>query len=433
MADEKIGTALYDLARELFPIHRSLTGDGVRQSLGIIQRELPGLKVHEVPSGTECFDWAVPLEWNISEAYILAPGGEKIADFKRNNLEVAAYSEPVSLRLSLEELQEHLHSLPDQPQAIPYVTSFYQRGWGFCLPHEQRLALEEGEYTVRIDSSLEAGHLTYADLVIPGESEEEILLSTYVCHPSLANNETSGPVVTTFLAKWLKGLARRRYTYRLVFIPETIGSLCYLSRHLDHLKRRTIAGFNVTCVGDDRTYSYLPSRAGDTLADQVALHVLKHIHPQFKRYTFLDRGGDERQYCAPGVDLPLVCVMRSKYHEYPEYHTSEDDLDLISPEGLFGGYEALRRCLLCLERNERLRVTVCGEPHLGKRGLYPNVTDKSVARNEDLNRLLNLIAYCDGKRSLLQIAETIGQSMWKLFDLVERLKSEGLLKVCDPD
>ncbi|MBW2618700.1 MAG: DUF4910 domain-containing protein [Deltaproteobacteria bacterium] len=433
MTDEKIGAALYDLARELFPIHRSLTGDGVRQTLGIIQRELPDLKIHEVPSGTECFDWVVPLEWNIEEAYILSPGGEKIVDFERNNLEVAAYSEPVSLRLSLKELQEHLYSLPDQPQAIPYVTSFYQKGWGFCLTHSQRLALEAGEYTVFIDSSLEAGHLTYADLVIPGESEEEVLLSTYVCHPSLANNETSGPVVTTFLAKWLKGLARRRYTYRIVFIPETIGSLCYLSRHLDHLKRCTIAGFNVTCVGDERTYSYLPSRTGDTLADQVALHVLKHIYPQFKGYTFLDRGGDERQYCSPGVDLPLVCLMRSKYHEYPEYHTSEDDLDLISPEGLFGGYEALRLCLLCLERNELLKVTVLGEPHLGKRGLYPTVTDKSVARNEDLNRLLNLIAYCDGKRRLLQIAETINEPMWELFDLVARLKAEGLLKVCDPD
>jgi aminopeptidase-like protein len=276
-----------------------------------------------------------------------------------------------------------------------------------------------------IDSELKPGVLNYGELLIPGKSDEEVFISTYVCHPSMANNELSGPVVTTAIAQWIQALPERRYTYRIVFIPETIGSLVYLSRHLDHLKQHVIAGFNVTCIGDDRAYSYLPSRAGDTLSDQAAKHVLRHIDPQFVSYSWLDRGSDERQYCAPGVDLPIATIMRSKYGEYPEYHTSLDDLNLVTPAGLKGGYLALKLALEVIEQNVFPKITVLGEPQLGKRGLYPNISKKRLSGGTQT--LMNLLTYCDGKRTLLEIADLIGQPMWDLVPLVEQLKEYGLL------
>ncbi len=256
---------MHALATELFPICRSITGDGVRKTLDILRRELPDLRTFEVASGSRAFDWTVPPEWNIRHASITGPDGETIVDFRDNNLHVVSYSHSVNAVLSLEELQKNLHSLPEQPDAIPYLTSYYKSQWGFCLTQRQREALKPGQYRALIDSTIAAGHLTYGELLIPGDSPEEIFLSTYVCHPSMANNELSGPVVATFLAKWLLGLEKRRYSYRIIFIPETIGSIVYLSRHLDLLKLRVIAGFNLSCIGDDRAYSYLPSRSGQTL------------------------------------------------------------------------------------------------------------------------------------------------------------------------
>ena len=420
-----IGDRIYKLAVELFPLCRSITGNGVRETLKRIRRELPDLRIHEVPSGTRCFDWTVPPEWNITDAFIIDPDGNKLADFQKSNLHVVGYSVPVDKTISREQLEAHLHSIPDQPDAVPYVTSYYEERWGFCLTHRQRERLKPGQYRVFIGSTLEPGSLTYGELIVPGKSEDEVFLSTYICHPSLANNELSGPTVTTYLAKWISGLRQRRYTYRIVFVPETIGSITYLSHNLDHLKRHVVAGFNVTCVGDERSYSYVPSRAGDTLADRVALYVLKHLAPDFVQYTYLDRGSDERQYCSPGVDLPVASVMRTKYREYPEYHTSKDDLTLISPSGLFGGYEALRHCLLCIEHNETLQVTVLGEPQMGKRGMYKT---GSKGRDAGLRKIMNLLAYCDGRQDLLSVAETIGEPMWELSDVVSMLKEEGLLK-----
>jgi len=419
------GEKIYEFAEQLFPICRSITGEGVRETLSRIRTHLPNLKLHEVPSGTKCFDWIIPLEWNIRDAWIIDPQGRKIVDFQVSNLHVVGYSTPIDAEVDLAELDRHLYSLPEQPNATPYVTSYYKERWGFCLPHEQRLALRPGRYRVRIDSDLKAGSLTYGELILPGHSNKEVFLSTYICHPSLANNELSGPCVTTFLAQWLAGLKDRRYTYRIIFIPETIGSITYLSLHAEALKERVVAGFNINCVGDERVYSFLPSRAETTFSDRVAQHVLHQLHPGYLKYDFLDRGGDERQYCSPGIDLPIVSIMRSKFGCYPEYHTSLDDLNLITPEGLFGAYLVHIKCLQCIESDFRPRITVYCEPQLGKRGLYPTLSGKESANAVKI--IGDLIAYSDGRRSLLEIADRIRQPMWELVPIAEKLCAEGLM------
>jgi aminopeptidase-like protein len=419
------GSEIYKLCQELFPINRSITGKGVRQTLKIIQRHLPDLTIHEIPTGTEAFDWVVPKEWSIDDAYIIDPERNMIVDFKQSNLHVVGYSVPVDTTLPLNELQRHLHSLPDQPDAIPYITSYYKERWGFCISENQRKNLKPGDYSVRIDSSLRDGSLTYGELILPGQTDREVFLSTYICHPSMGNNELSGPTVTTFIAKWLLDKKNLKYTYRIIFIPETIGSIVYLSRNLTEMKRNIIAGFNLTCIGDNQNYSYLASRSGSTLADRVSTHVLSNLHPNFHQYSYLERGSDERQYCSPGVDLPVVSLMRTKYGEFPEYHTSLDNLDFISPEGLFGGYEVVKKCIECLEANETLKLTVLCEPQLGKRGLYPTLStkqSKSIVRD-----MMNLLTYCDGSLDLIQIANQIGVPLWHLFETIEKLKENGLL------
>jgi len=421
------GEAMHALAKRLWPINRSLTGDGVRQTLRILGEDLPGLELFEVPSGTRVFDWTVPKEWRVRNAWIRTPEGRRICNFADNNLHLVGYSAPVHATLGWEALNEHLYSLPEQADAIPYITSYYQERWGFCIAHREREGLpREGEYEVFIDSELFDGSLTYAELVLPGDTDREVFLSTYVCHPSMANNELSGPVVTSFLARWIAALPRRRHTYRIVFIPETIGSITYLSSRVDHLKSKVDAGFNVSCIGDDRAYSYLPSRAGDTLSDQVARHVLKWIAPEFRSYRWSDRGSDERQYCAPGVDLPIASIMRSKYAEYPEYHTSLDDLErVVTPAGLEGGFLALRRAVEALERNCRPRVTVSCEPQLGKRGLYPTLSTKDTGAQ--VRVMMEFLTWSDGKLSLLDIADKCEVPVWELYPYLDTFTRNGLV------
>lgn len=422
---EDPGQEMHDFMRNLFPICRSLTGPGTRETLSILQQHLPGLEVCSIDSGAQVFDWTVPPEWTIRSARLIGPDGEIVVDMADHNLHVVGYSEPVDQELDLEAMQAHLYSLPDQPEAIPYVTSYYSRRWGFCLTHAQREMLKPGIYRAVIDADLEPGQLNYGELVIPGECDDEVFVSTYVCHPSMANNELSGPAVATWLAKWVAE-APRRYTYRFVFVPETIGSLVYLSRHMDHLRAKVKAGFNISCVGDDRAYSFMPSRQGYSLSDRVARHVLSHHAPDYISYSFLERGSDERQYCAPGVDLPIASVMRSKYGEYPEYHTSLDDLALVTPTGLAGAFDALRKCLQIIEANDVWQITVIGEPQLGKRGLYPTISVVNGAR--EVRGMMNMLAYCDGTLDLVDVAETIKEDALKCAELADLLASHDLLR-----
>ncbi len=420
-----IGNKIYNLASKLFPINRSLTGEGVRETLKIISSHIPNLKIKSVPSGTKVFDWNVPKEWLVKEAYIITPSGKKICDYNKNNLHLVGYSIPFEGNLELSELKKNLHTIPDQPKAIPYVTSYYHKRWGFCISQEEFDNLKKGTYKIVIKSKLFNGKLNYGELIIKGKSKKEILLSTYICHPSMANNEVSGPSVLTFIAKSLISNNKNEYTYRIIFVPETIGSIAYINLNLKNLKKNVMAGFNISCVGDERSYSYLPSRNGETISDLMAKHILKCIDPKFNQYTWLDRGGDERQYCAPGIDLPIASIFRTKYAEYPEYHSSLDKLGtVVTAKGLDGGYWAIKKTLEGIEKNKKYKVTVLCEPQLGKRGLYP-----TLSKSEKRDRLMiNFISLCDGSKSLLDIAVNLNVPIWDLYKLVELLKKHKLIK-----
>lgn len=421
-----ISNNMYSLVKELFPICRSITGDGVRKTLRIIQREIPELKIFEVPTGTKVFDWIVPKEWNIKGGYIETLEGKKVIDFADTNLHVMGYSLPIDKIVSREELLEMCYTISEQPDYIPYVTSYYKERSGFCLSEKQKQALTEDTYHVVIDSTLENGSLTYGELLIPGNSKDEIFLSTYVCHPSMANNELSGPAVAVELAKYILANKDRRYSYRIIFIPETIGSITYLSKNLDYMQKHVIAGYNISCVGDDRTYSYVESPYADTLADRVAQNVLNFHYPEYKRYSFLHRGSDERQYCSPLVHLPLCAICRSKYEEYPEYHTSADNLNLVSPNGLYGAFEVYRKCIDLLESNYMYIVTTPCEPQLGKRGLYPTLSRRGSIN--ETRSMTAFIAYADGKHDLVDISNRINVPIDRLLPIIKKLLDNGLIR-----
>lgn len=428
--DSKIKEDMYELCKDLFPICRSITGNGVRETLSILNQVIDGnIKIYEISSGTQVFDWRVPKEWNIKEAYIENSRGQRIIDFQNNNLHVVGYSTPVDKIVDLQELKSIVYTQPDQPDAIPYITSYYKERYGFCMSQNQFNSLLEDNYHIVIDSELKSGSLTYGEIIIPGDTKEEVFLSTYICHPSMANNELSGPVVATYLAKWLKSLKKRRYTYRIIFIPETIGAITYLSKNLKYLKEHIIAGFNLSCVGDNRTFSYVESRYGNTMADKVAKNVLGFYYPNYKSYSFLKRGSDERQYNAPGVDLPVCAICRSKYAEYPEYHTSKDDLQVISQEGLFGAYEVYQQCILVLENNYKYKMNVLCEPQLGKRGLYPTISQKGTYN--EVKAMTDFIAYADGSNDVIDISNIIGVPVKDLLVVIKILKQAELLMRCN--
>lgn len=407
----------------LFPICRSITGNGVRETLKIISEIVP-LKIYEIPSHTEVFDWNVPKEWNIKDAYILTPDGRKICDFKKHNLHVVNYSIPVHKKITFEELNQHLHTLPHKPNAIPYVTSYYKENWGFCISYDEYKTLpKEGIYEVFIDSSLEDGSLTYADVILEGERKDEILISTYVCHPSMANNELSGPLVSMFLYQKLAALKNREYTYRFVFIPETIGALVYLKQHGEYLKKHCKAGYVVTCIGDKGIFHYKLSKYGNTLADKAAIHTLKHSRKPFRIIPFFPGGSDERQYCSPAFNLPVGSLMRTPYREYPEYHTSLDNKEFISFKAIQESIEMYFQILLTLEYNDKyINLFPYGEPQLGKRGLY--VGDLS---RDQVMQIMYILQYSDGMNDLIDIAERIKVDIKNLHPLVQLLIEKKLL------
>ena len=427
-AKYKVGQDMHDLARRLYPINRSITGVGFRKSLDIIKEYIPDLQVKSIRSGERCFDWTVPPEWFVEEAYVEEyPDGRRVIDFREHNLHLVGYSVSVDKVVTFEELSKHLYYREDLPDAIPYVTSYYHPHWGFCLTYKQYMSLDRNKkYRVVIKSKHFDGELNYGEFIITGKSDREIFFSTYLCHPSMANNELSGPVLAAFLAKYVKNIPERNYTYRFVFVPETIGSICYLSKNLETLKSKVIAGFVLTCVGDEGEFSYLPSRYGNTLADKVALNLLSYEVGSFRKYSYLDRGSDERQYCAPGVDLPVCLVMKSKFGEYREYHTSLDNLEFVTPKGLQESYEMYVKIIEVLESNFKYKVTVLCEPQMGKRGLYHKISH--MGRSGEVKRLMDFLAYADGSNDLIDIANILGESAYSLIPVVKLLFEHGLIK-----
>lgn len=421
------GKDIYAIAEEIFPICRSITGNGVRKTLEILKKYNNNLQVNEIPSGTKVFDWTVPKEWNIQDGYIDNSLGERIIDFKKNNLHIMGYSLPVDKYMSLKELEQYIYTQEGQPDVIPYVTSYYKERFGFCMSQRQKESLTEDSYHVVIDSELKDGSLTYGEIIIPGKTEEEILISTYICHPSMANNECSGPALAISLSRWVQQLENRKYTYRFIFIPETIGSITYLSKNLEYLQAHVIAGFNLSCVGDNLNYSMVETKYGDTLADRVLNNILHYHDSAFLKYSFLHRGSDERQFNAPGIDLPVAVFCRSKFGEYPEYHTSADNMDFISKEGFEGSFSVMCQVIEALEYNERYRIKVLCEPQLGKRGLYPTISKKGSY--DAVYGITTFIAYADGKNDLISISDRIGCPIHMLIDIIKKLIDANLLEI----
>lgn len=424
--DGTAGEAMHRLMSDLYPICRSITGDGLRRSLRMLQEHVP-LQLHEVPTGTSVLDWTVPKEWNVRDAYVRGPSGEKVIDFQQCNLHLLNYSVPVHERMSLEALKPHLHSLPEHPDWIPYRTSYYQENWGFCLPHRDLLALEEGTYEVRIDTTLAPGHLTYGELFLPGELEEEVLLSCHCCHPSLCNDNLSGMALTTFLARELADREDRRYSYRFLFIPGTIGSITWLSRN-EPVVGRIRHGLVVACVGDGGIFHYKKSRHGDAEIDRAALHVLQQAGQDYRVLDFTPYGYDERQYSSPGYNLPVGSLSRTPHSSYPEYHTSADNLDLVQPAYLAESLTRYRQIIDVLERNRRYRNTnPKGEPQLGRRGLYGAFGGRKDARAYEM-AMLWVLNFSDGAHSLLDIADRAGLAFDAVHVAAQALLDKGLLE-----
>ena len=419
----RLGEQLHGFATELYPMCRSITGAGIRQTLTRIQQRIP-LKVSEVPTGTAVFDWTVPKEWNIRDAYIKDSRGQRVVDVQRHNLHIVNYSVPVHATLSLSELQPHLHTLAEYPDWIPYRTSYYQENWGFCLSHKQMLALDGGDYEVCIDSSLEEGNLTYGECYLPGRSNDEVLISCHACHPSLANDNLSGLTVATAMAEFLSG-RNLRYSYRFLFIPGTIGAITWLARNRESVGRIR-HGLVLTCIGDAGGFHYKKSRRGDAEIDRAAAHALRHCGEPSEVLEFSPYGYDERQYCSPGFNLPVGCLMRSVWGTFPEYHTSADNLDFINPEQLARSLCLCASIVDVLENNRTyLNQNPCCEPQLGKRNLYRSTGGESIS--VEINARLWALNLSDGEHSLLDIAERSRLPFAAIHDAAELLCDSGLL------
>lgn len=427
--NHKEGREMYYWLSDLFPINRSLTGEGVRFTLNYIKNIIPELQIFSIESGKTVFDWVVPDEWHVEDAYIKDSKGIKIVDFKDNNLHLVGYSIPFEGLLELNELNNYLHSIKDFPDAIPYLTSYYNKKWGFCITENQRQKLLDGKYEVVIKSKLFKGILNYGELILKGREEKEILLSTYICHPSMANNELSGPVVTMELFQWLSKLKNRKYTYRFLFLPETIGPIAYLSvnDNLEKLKANVIAGFQITCVGDDNNVDYLESKYGNKYIDRVIQHFLKYSFLSYRLFKFTQRGSDERQWSSPNVDLPIASLMRSKYHEFREYHTSKDNLDFVSEKGLYGGFVNIKTCLEIFELDEIYKCVIHGEPFLSKRIQFNYISNRTDMHSERFG-LMNVLTYMDGNNSILDIADILEMDFFEVHEIAQNLLKMAIIE-----
>lgn len=417
---DALGRELFGLIERLYPLCRSKTGNGVRETLRIID-EYIGLEMHEVPTGTPAYDWTVPKEWNVTDAWVSDSTGRRVIDFQESNLHLVGYSIPVRRTMSLAELRPHLVSLPDRPDWIPFRETYYREDWAFALRHRDLEKLEEGEYDVCVDTSLEDGHLTYGEVYLPGETSDEVLISTHTCHPSLCNDNLSSISIATLLARRLRDVPRR-YSYRFVFVPGTIGSIVWLSRNEDRLPRIK-HGIVLACLGDPGMFNYVRSRRGDALVDRAFTHVLDHSARPHRIKAFEPEGYDQRQYCSPGINLPMGSLMRTPYGAFPEYHTSADDLSFVKPDALADSLAMLLSALFVLE-NDRMYLNLSpkGEPHLGRRGLYGQAAELG------LWWLLNL---SDGEYGLLDIAERSGMSFNALKRGADALEGVGLLERLD--
>tara|TARA_Y100000590_G_scaffold181751_1_gene207096 strand:- start:320 stop:1621 length:1302 start_codon:yes stop_codon:yes gene_type:complete len=427
------------LGKRLFPICRSITGNGVRTTLKILKEFIPKLKIYEVKSGTKVFDWEVPPEWNIKDAYVKDYNGNKIIDFQRNNLHLVSYSIPINKQLTKKELFNHIHT-HKIPNAIPYLTSYYKKYWGFCISKKQKKIFDKKYkhndlFEVKINSSLnKKGSLTYGELIIPGKSKQEILISTYICHPSMANNELSGPLVSTALARYFSSNKVHPKTLRFLFIPETIGAITYLNRNLNKLKKNVIAGYNLSCIGDERQYSFIPTKYGNTLSDRAAIKAFKDLNLKFQTYSFLKRGSDERQFNSPGINLPIASLMRTKYASYPEYHTSLDNFNVVTQKGLKGGFNLTKKAIDILMKNFVPYNSVLCEPRISKRKLYENLRARKrieFNRNSYNFRMkyMNFLQYADGTNDLTNISNHIKLPFNETFKVFKVLRKKKLINI----
>ncbi len=413
-------------AKDLFPICRSLAGPGNRKTLKYFFKLNKEFKIFKFKSGTKVFDWKIPDEWSVKDAFIQHSSGKKFAEFKKNNLHLVGYSIPVKKTISRKDLMQKIYTQKDQPNAIPYVTSYYNKSWGFCISDKEKKKLPSGSYKVVIDSKIEKGNLEVAEAVIKGKLKKEIFFSSYICHPSMANNELSGPVLLNALMLYVKDkYPKNNYTYKFVLLPETIGSIAYISKFRKILKKNVICGFVLTCVGDERGYSFVNTPNENTLADEAILSSLFN-KKNFKRYSFKDRGSDERQYCYPGVDLPVCSFSRSK--EYPEYHTDKDNFNVVTQKGLDGSFEAMKDIIDAFELGPYPQNTKICEPQLGKRNLYTSHISQKGIYKEEMYTRKNLLAYSDGKRSLFEICNLLKIPLKKIIGQYNILKKNKLLK-----
>ena len=456
---KQISIDILNFAKKIFNINRSLTGEGNRKTLSLIKKEIKNLKLKSFPSNKKVFDWVIPLEWKINNGFIITPDKKKICEFKKNFLHVISYSQPIKKYLSLSDLKKNLITLKNKPHSIPYATTYYKKKWGFCISYNQFKKLKKGKYFVHIDSKHFKGKLDYGELIIPGKSSKEILLSTYICHPNLANNETSGISLLTFICKWIKQ-KKRNFTYRIIFTPETIGSISYIHKNLKQMKKKVIAGYILTCVGDNRNFSYLRARDEYSLTNKVALNVLKSMSLKSKIYDWSYRGSDERQFCSPNINLPIGVIMRTKFGKYSEYHTSDDKIGkVVNAKGFEGSFNYVKKIIETFENNfEKIEnnfipiQNINCEPFFEKRKINYKISANSlkILRNQNdyenryfkvsgkikndneillVSRVLisNVLWLCNGKNDLLNISNILGLPFWEINRLVKLLVNKKIL------